>query len=982
MTDMIEQWEDISTGINQLYNRLYNLLEKYHADIDPNMTFEELCWAVENIPGKIYPQDTNKRPFRDITYNPNGSIIHKDIYVYKKIRYFKEILSYALIYKGVNRYSVRSKTKLSELIELVNEIEKLHDSRLSIISYDEVFYYNTYTYIDYNLVDENNNPIEEGYVVVKHNGVVVSRVHTGHQLSILPKPVSDAETYEIYYEGTDGYTESNHVSIVVPIKPPQILLEISTINNSLTNRYDGVTSDDTFFDTDDVEISVKAVNGLSGRAPMGEVPITIRLPDVNGKYHTICRGITDNDGYVRCNTNFTVHNSELEHIYIFAESNITDEVLASNNSAYKEVFVKWSPLYVPDCKFYSEETNKNIKISYRNIDTGQPTTEYVSQRVRITKTNNEYDDIFPAGNTTFSNYNCTEREIGQYRYTYTLYKNNQIYYQTHNNIKINPLVNINLYIPDKLLKTTTDTLECIVEILDYQNNPTTLPDGVYLCITHGWSCTNYPQTYANDSSLTTIALPIDEILNDCNGFFIQAISVNDKDTYSNIVYVRNHLSNELSNQLSVNASQNDYTLGDLSFDVYGTLIDEEENPVNRTFTMNVKINNVTKKTYTITPNYRGEYNKNIAIEEAWLGDDINIVCTFNGDRNYYSASNNNMTVIYTKADINYWNTDYTGIVYQYCSNYHTIGLTEGSIYNKYINGTITYNGIEININNNHFTTRILPMQAGTYQLTLFYSGNKYYNAKTHTVDITIDKTTDYIFDVDYDEEVPYGTSITFTPSLTDGEDSDAEHTYTGTLQYTFNNPTLIINTNITPYTYTPTNTGNHTVTIVYSGDSNHESRVITKSFTVTKITPSLSLIVPEIDAMYRNDIDYKASKIGYTGNDEGLTVRVYDNNVEKYNQSNKEHDEEIFNITSAGQHTIKLKTDETNIYNSLTIEKNIETYDFLEETYKMMNETNYVDGYSIEEKIEQILDCILNNASNYDEDTLEGLYKILEHLED
>lgn len=987
---MLEQWEIISTKIPQLYNRLYALLQRYQADINPNMTFEELCWAVESIPGKVYPQAVNKRPYRYITYNPEGSIIHKDIYVYKKIRYFQEILSYALLYKGVPDYEVQTATTLTELIELVTHIEGMHQSFLALTSYDEVFYYNTYTYIHYDLKDENNKPINEGRMVIKHNGVIIQYTSVGNDLTILPTPVSPAETYEIYYEGTNGYIESNHITITVPIKPAKLLLEISTQNNSLVNREDDITSDDIFFDTDEIEITVQAINTLANYSPMSEVPISIRLPDADGVFYTVCRGVTDINGYFTCTTHINVHNSELEHIYIYAESNIVDEVTVSNNYATKEVFVKWSPLVVPDYKFYTEEENKIVKISYHNIDTGEPTSEYVGDTVRVTRPNNEYTDIFPAANTTSSNYNCPETVVGSYIYTYTLYKNNKIYYQTTDIIKVNPLINIYLYIPDKLLKTSTNTLDCIVEVRNYRDELVTLPNGVYLRTPYDWACDNQTTAYPINNTPTTIHFPISEIMNHCNGFFIQAISVDDPDTYSNIIYVRNHLTDELDNILDLNCTQQTYTLGDLVLNTYGTLIDEENDPVSRSFTMQVKVNNQVKQTYTITPNYRGEFTKNIDILEAWLSDDINIICTFNGDNDYYDPSNDSVTIPYIKADIGYWNITGTGIVYQYCDNNHTIGLTENSIYNKFINGSITYNETTVNINNNQFTTRILPLQAGTYSLTVSYSGNKYYNNKIYNTTITIDKSNDYTFTIDHEDIITYLESVIFVPHFEDGNLSDASHVYTGNINYAFNNPTSSISTNLTSYIYTPTKTGNHEVVITYAGDNNHYPCILTETFFVRKLTPTFSLSVLEYDGRYREEIDTLnpvSNIITYSGNDEGLPIKIFvDNNQIYYNTNAPESANIETLIDTTGIHTITLRNDETEYYYSIDVETEIETYDFVDETYKIfqdvLNEDDYNDEYEVAQKTENIFDAILDNTNNYDNKILERFYNILDYYDD
>ena len=991
MTDIniTTQWEDIRTDIYRLYNRLYSILERYDADINPNMTFEELCWAVESIPGKVYPKKVDKRPYKNLVYNPNGSIIHKDIYIYKKIRYFTEILSYALAYKGVSEYNIYAANSLSDYIELVNQIEGLHQSFLTITRYDNIFYYNTYTYILYDLVDENNKEITEGRLIVKQNNIIVAQGLASQILQILPNIISEEETYEIYYEGTDGYMESNHVQIVVSIKAPQVSIHIQTKNKSLLNRFDGITSDTVFFDTDDVEIKVRVTNPLASNNPMGNIPVAIQVPDKKNVYHTIARGISDEDGYFTYITNITVHDSELPNIYVYAQTQIIDKNIMSNADTKQRVFVKWSPICVENYKFYSQESPKTVTFYYRNIETGELTTEYVGSTVKIKDENNNYNyTVLPSVTSTSSSFDCEETIVNKYNYYYTLYKDNKIFYQAKNIIKINPLVKINLYIPDKLLKTSTNTLQCIVEVLDYQDNPTTLPDGIYLCTTYDWHCKKpYSSVYSINNSVTTIQLPINEILSHCNGFFIQAISVNDSNIHSNIVYVRNHLTNPLSSALTLTSDQQDYTLGDLTINTHGTIIDDENDPINRNVSISVIVDGTQKEQHTVTPNYKGIFNKDISIKEQWLSYDIEILCSFNGDPNYYGSSQESIIISYTKANINYWNVvNQTDTVYEECTSLHTIGLSKNSIYNKYINGTITFLEDVIQINNNEFTISFLPMTAGIHTLKLKYSGNRYYNSREENVPIDVNKTTHYNFDVSMDESIYYNQPMTFTPSLTGT--TEALQTFSGTITYEFNDG-YTTTQQIQPLTYYPPSAGEKSVTIIYSGDSNHEAKIITKTFTVQKLIPSISLSTPEIDAIYRSDIDSSnpiSTLISYSNNDEHVPISIkVNNNQVYYDNTNKESDTVGILLDIVGNNIIDLITDVTNNYESITITNEIIGYDLVDELSKiitcMSNGTNYNDEYNITNNLNHILNCMITNEDT-DEKMKERIYNVINGMEE
>lgn len=954
--------QEMDNKIKEMYNTLCEILEDYLDEVDRSLSFTELVKLSENIVTEDFYYAYNTKPIDNIVFDLNDSLLRKEINIYYKIEFLIKYLRYIALVKGVPPEYIQQANTLREAIELLALINKLKPTVLSLDIQSNSYYYNSYCTIPYTITSEDEE-VDVGNIIVLEDDIQIATIPVGEELKFLPTDIGVHE-YTFYYEGSGIYRPSTPQRYNFNILPARIKLELSARNISKSQYYGNAHIG---YDEDSFNLTIQTLNPYID-FPASNIPFSITVPQKTGS--KAITGITDSDGIA----NIIISSNKID-TFDFSVQTTSDNNKITNASDTYNLTIYHNPIKIANYKFYNTQVDKEMELFFYDEE-GVLTNRYINNDYHII-VDDTYRDFLLNNRTNPFIIHEEHTELGKYEYEYVLKnKNGEIIASTRNKVAINREIKIQIVPENKFLGNNTSTIYVHVYTTDYQDNP------INMDVNFINSYKGLINTVHTINGHARIGLNISDIYpNKCSGFLLQAVAVEDEEVLSNTIYYRSINPNELNTELILECEESynlHYETRTLHISAY--LTDIEGDDVCRTIQVSDGVNN-----YNVNYDYnKKKHYKEIAIPEARIGDDISITVSYNGETNYYLAAiSQEQNVQFIKSNVTFAFTYSQSIVYEELNISAVASIDDNPNFNKYITGdlklTIDNEEIAMSRNNNVYNLKLTPLKAGNIEVMEKYYGNKWTNYSTTYSTTNVDKTDKYTFNVTLsDDEIEYGSNLILTPTL--NGTTQIQQTFNGTITYEFLDG--VFTRDLEPFTYTSTRTGNQSVTIIYNGDNNHYFKSITKTFIVKKLTPTLTLNVPEIDGTYRSDIDYKESDISYNGNDEKLRVKVYEDDIEKYNQSGKEHDEKIFNIISPGEHIIKLKTDETNIYNSLTIEKNIETYDFLEETYKMMNETNYVDEYSVEEKIEQILDCILNNTSNYDEDTLEGLYKILEHLED
>ena len=219
----------VDEKIKVMYNKLYTLLNNYNLNISRDNTFSELIEKVDTIPGVQYYYNNNIKPSSSVIFNSSDSLLRKEIKIYYKIQYLSDYLKYALLVKGIPRKYIKSCETLDELIDLVGLINKIKAPTLNIDINQTDYYYNSYINLDYSLVDENNNEIDNGYIIVLEDNIEITRIPAGLPLKFLPSDIGTFN-YTFYYEGTDEILPTEKQNYTFNILPPSLNLFVSGKN--------------------------------------------------------------------------------------------------------------------------------------------------------------------------------------------------------------------------------------------------------------------------------------------------------------------------------------------------------------------------------------------------------------------------------------------------------------------------------------------------------------------------------------------------------------------------------------------------------------------------------------------------------------------------------------------------------------------------------------------------------------------------------
>ncbi|RAP48707.1 MAG: hypothetical protein BZ135_00210 [Methanosphaera sp. rholeuAM6] len=219
-----------------------------------------------------------------------------------------------------------------------------------------------------------------------------------------------------------------------------------------------------------------------------------------------------------------------------------------------------------------------------------------------------------------------------------------------------------------------------------------------------------------------------------------------------------------------------------------------------------------------------------------------------------SIGKNNITIYYEGEDEyspSYFNTSFE-VEKQDVKIDYTIGTTENNVGTKIViagkltdanHNPLTSERVYININNNQysvktdefgdFTYEKTEKETGTYKVTLQYNSNDYYNEKTVTKSIKIDKKDSKIYLNSIASQEP-GIKLNVFGQLTDNKSQAISN---AKINIKINDDKHELSTDENGYyllQYTTKNIGTNNVSVSYSGNEYYKSSNTTAKFTVKK----------------------------------------------------------------------------------------------------------------------------------------------------
>ena len=373
--------QSINQKLNQLRNLLVTKLHNCYVEKETTDSFTELIEAVGDIRAVEVSNRNNIRPTNMPEIDDtNLSTFH--ITLYARIRYYMKLLGYFLVLKGVPRYEVNAQTDLKGLIELIDMIDVIKPSFLTLGHIDEIQYFGTNIEVPYILKDIDGLDIQEGDITIKDSaGTVYDSIEIGESIVITPLDISPKindeyqyETFTVIYNGTDKYTKSTPQTFRVKILPAQLRLILTITNMSTDSRYHNSTT--TGYENDEWTISIKTLNHQN--QPLAEIPFNLSIDNEliledeetdNNGYYVLNHQIIDEAGNhtIRCTT-------------IYADTD-----LISNASIDYTVQIKYNILK-QTIKNYTDYTGKNsyrYEVELIDEETGQRTNQYDGQIIKI-----------------------------------------------------------------------------------------------------------------------------------------------------------------------------------------------------------------------------------------------------------------------------------------------------------------------------------------------------------------------------------------------------------------------------------------------------------------------------------------------------------------------------------------------------------------------------------------------------------------------
>ena len=403
--------QSITKKFNQLSNLLVAKLHNCYVEKTTNESFTELIEAVGEINAIETENRKNIKPTNiPIIDNSNISIFY--ITLKDRVIYYMQLLAYFLVLKGVPRETVNAQTDLKGLIELIDMIDVIKPTVLTVSAIDTIQYYGNNIVIPYTLKDIDGVNITQGDITVQdNNGTTYTSVEAGKPLLITPLYISDKIeneyqyiTFTITYHGTEKYTASNTETIQLKILPAKIKLIVDIINTNIKSRY--YNSNNTGYETDEWNITISTFNHQN--QPLPDIPINFTA--TNADFDTDVLDLqTDENGVC----SFTKIFNQAGNYLINCATDYEDTDKMGNADIDYEINIKYN-IIKQSVNRYIDYTGKNqytYNISFIDEDTGLPTSSYDGNRIQIFLNDEQ------VGATTVTNkqasYTFTELSVGE-----------------------------------------------------------------------------------------------------------------------------------------------------------------------------------------------------------------------------------------------------------------------------------------------------------------------------------------------------------------------------------------------------------------------------------------------------------------------------------------------------------------------------------------------------------------------------------------
>lgn len=433
-----DEYGKIYQIIQKLGYLLIKKLNKCEVEKSNNLSFDQLITAIEEIKTKPYINNNNIKPTNKPELITDKSLADFNKSLAKRIAYYKKLISYYLVLKGIPTYEVNACNTLAELINLIDKIEITKKSYLTIDieEINESFGYAIP--VPYTLKDKDGNDITEGRLTLTYGGSVYFFT-AGDKITFTPLHTDESGVLKLEYHGSDNYYQHDPVYVNVTITPSKIKLNVDIENINYSSRY--ANSHDTGYIDDTWQFTIETFNYKG--IPLSNIDIELQngcinrtfKTDDNGKY-TFTSKIGDTG---QCPLKFITNANSTEYTNVEIEYNI---------------FIKYNMLSTStNITNYAGKTY-TYDLEIHNEDTNQIDTSYDGQRVNIVYENGDIiTETIQNGKISHSR---TSLIAGEYSIGWIFYGED---FETSTKTNIHILSNFTLPNEDAFFLNTTPTIK-------------------------------------------------------------------------------------------------------------------------------------------------------------------------------------------------------------------------------------------------------------------------------------------------------------------------------------------------------------------------------------------------------------------------------------------------------------------------------------------------------------------------------------------
>lgn len=386
--NMTKQYKKMLKKLLELRDLLADILIKFHViDADNGQSFHELLSYLENI-NTIHPYvlngefDTSSKIFTDIDdidaylydeghtdiANLTKTVPEINLLLVQKINSYRAYLKDYLYTVGVRQEIINENYTLRHYIECLYQIDRMKETYI-IVNYDNTLYRNIHNDLPITVLDDVNEIVEDGYLIIKQDGLVI---YDGILSEAYLQPSLMGQhtfTFEFTPFEDAHYTSSNAEGIFnIMGTPIEILIDSVNINEQ--SQYYESSSEG--YAEDEWQITIQTLDPLDNI--LADIPIRIYVN--NTLVETAYTNIVGQYVY-NCKLPYSSDSDNLETILTIETTSFNSTFV---NEQKTKTFIIYHHLLEIDNEYYIGQPDP-LSIYLVDELTGEPITNVTTTEV-------------------------------------------------------------------------------------------------------------------------------------------------------------------------------------------------------------------------------------------------------------------------------------------------------------------------------------------------------------------------------------------------------------------------------------------------------------------------------------------------------------------------------------------------------------------------------------------------------------------------